>query len=235
MPYSRISGLYWLMATAYIGLGTAAMASNPWLIALKPLPILLLALVAWRRLSGIWRPAMTMALVFSAIGDVLLALRIEGFDSFVPGLGAFLVGQLMYAALFWSERRITRQRLVLAGGYLLVACALAALVLPRTCDLMVPVAFYLLAISAMATGAAINATPLPWLFVGALTFVLSDSLIALNKFVIAFPGASVAIMLTYYLAQWLILYSVLHGGLPGAVATLGAAYGSKRSSLPSRL
>lgn len=209
MTYSRISGLYWLMAIAYIGLGTTAMAGSPLLIALKPLPILLLAFVAWHELSGIWRPAMTMALVFSAIGDVLLALRIEGFDNFVPGLGAFLVGQLIYAALFWSERRVTRPRLILACGYLLVAGALAALVLPRTGDLMVPVAFYLLAISTMATGAAINATPLPWLFVGALTFVLSDCLIALNRFVMAFPGAAVAIMLTYYLAQWLMLYSVL--------------------------
>ena len=45
-----------------------------------------------------------------------------------------------------------------------------------------------------------------------LRFVIdfgASSLIALNKFVTAIPAAAVAIMLTYYLAQWLILYSVL--------------------------
>jgi uncharacterized membrane protein YhhN len=212
MPYSRISGLYWLLATAYLALNATALAGTPSLMLLKPLPILLLAGMAWYQLAGRWRLAMTLALVFSAIGDVLLALRIEGFDSFVPGLGSFLIAQLIYAALFWSQRQFSRQRLMLAVGYLLIVGMLAWLVLPRTGNLLVPVAFYLLAISAMATGAAFTATPLPWLFVGALTFVLSDSLIALNRFVTAIPAAAVAIMLTYYLAQWLIWYSVLQAG-----------------------
>lgn len=207
MKSTTTLSVFWLLALAY--LLANALFTGPLLVVLKPLPILLLAYAANRQLTGSWRIGMVAALLFSALGDVLLALQSERFDSFVPGLAAFLVAQLVYAGLFWSHRQVTRQRLLLAGGYLIAAGMLAGLVLPKTHGLLWPVTLYLVAISAMATGAALCRLPLPSLLLGALTFVLSDSLIALNKFVVALPAATLLIMLTYYLAQWLIWHSVI--------------------------
>lgn len=198
---------FWLLAGLYL-LATA-LTENRALVLLKPLPILLLAFAAWRSLTGYWRAGMVLALLFSALGDVLLALRIEGFANFVPGLSAFLLAQLVYATLFWSRRQVSPLRLLLAIAYLLTATALAWLILPNTGGLLLPVVLYLLAISAMALGATFSALPLPGLLLGALVFVSSDSLIAINKFVIAVPAAQLLIMLTYYLAQWLICQSVI--------------------------
>jgi len=46
-----------------------------------------------------------------------------------------------------------------------------------------------------------------FLTVGALFFILSDSLIALNKFVITLPYQHLLIMGTYYLAQYCLFYA----------------------------
>jgi uncharacterized membrane protein YhhN len=44
-----------------------------------------------------------------------------------------------------------------------------------------------------------------WMMVGALLFVISDSVLAINKFYLPFDGAGVIIMLTYGLAQLFIV------------------------------
>ena len=41
------------------------------------------------------------------------------------------------------------------------------------------------------------------------TFALSDSLIAIDKFIQPLPYASVAIMVTYYLAQYMIVSGMI--------------------------
>ncbi|NQD37169.1 lysoplasmalogenase [Permianibacter sp. IMCC34836] len=222
MRNRSLSLLFWLLAGLYL-LATALTESSA-LVLLKPLPILLLAFAAWRNLAGYWRTGMVLALLFSALGDVLLALRIEGFANFVPGLSAFLLAQLIYATLFWSRRQASPLRLLLAVAYLLTAAALAWLILPSTGGLLLPVSLYLLAISAMALGATFCALPLPGLLLGALVFVSSDSLIAINKFVIPVPAAQLLIMLTYYLAQWLICRSVIQAQ-PRATGTEPSATG----------
>ena len=88
--------------------------------------------------------------------------------------------------------------------------AIAVGVLPASGDLLIPVVAYFLAISAMACTAALHRYTGLMLFAGAFIFVVSDSIIALNKFVMPFDGARHAIMLTYYAAQGLIVKSVLN-------------------------
>jgi len=45
-----------------------------------------------------------------------------------------------------------------------------------------------------------------WMMVGAILFVVSDSLLALNKFYVAINYAGIIVMLTYGLAQLFIVY-----------------------------
>ncbi|GMG87759.1 lysoplasmalogenase [Biformimicrobium ophioploci] len=177
-------------------------------VLLKPLPILLLAWVAWRNLRGRLRAGITAALLFSALGDVLLALQFPG--QFVSGLGAFLIAQLIYTYNFLREAEwragIFSRRI---APLIAAAVALAVIILPLAAGMQAPVAVYLCAITAMAVCAAAVSPPSGVLFAGALAFMLSDSLIAINKFVQPFVGSDVAIMVTYYLAQLLIVSGLL--------------------------
>ena len=169
----------------------------------KALPILLLAAATPFHARGAWRTGLVVALLFSALGDLLLAAHAIRGGLFSAGLGSFLVAQLAYAQLFWRHRSPLRWRRWLALGYLPVAVALAAWILPHAGALALPVGAYLLAITAMVTGAAL-ADRTPWLFVGALCFAFSDGAIAVNKFLQPLPYAGLLIMTSYYLAQGLL-------------------------------
>lgn len=177
------------------------------LVILKVLPIALLIGMAYRQSGApLYVP---LALFFSGCGDTLLALPHERW--FLYGLGAFLLAQLTYTAGFFRARRAiidsqARRRLMLLATFMV---AIAAGVLPASGELIVPVAAYFVAIAAMACTAALHRYSGLMLFAGAFIFVLSDSMIAINKFVMPFEGARYAIMLTYYTAQGLIVRSLL--------------------------
>ncbi|WP_020582443.1 lysoplasmalogenase [Endozoicomonas elysicola] len=202
-----ISLTFWVLALIYILL----MNQLPVALALvsKAAPILLLLIPVWKLLAGKLRLGMVIAILFSAGGDILLALDGAVGNFFVPGLASFLIAQVTYAILFWQHSKFHRQRLWLAAGYVPIAFILAWFILPASGELLIPVTAYLMAISAMVLGAAFCNRPWQWLFVGASTFALSDSLIAINKFIEPLPYAGVAIMLTYYLAQYMIVSGMI--------------------------
>ena len=155
------------------------------------------------------------ALIFSALGDVLLML--PG-NFFIPGLLAFLLAHLAYIALFrhetrtapWFPNRAALACTLLAGG------AMFTYVAPGLQDpvLKAAVAVYALVISLMAAQAIGRASVLGsleslWVAIGAGCFMLSDSLIAINKFVQPIPLSPLWVLTTYYLAQMLIVANVL--------------------------
>lgn len=177
---------------------------------LKVLPIFLLMALLLHRPHA---PAyLWPALAFSACGDVLLALPIA--NGFVLGLGAFLIAQLSYAIGFYTQRRqpITVKAKTRLAFIIVTSLGLAAVILPKTGDLLIAVSVYLSAIVIMACMAACHRTERAILFSGVLLFVLSDSLIAVNKFIIPFETSGWAIMITYYAAQALIVTGVLSDG-----------------------
>lgn len=173
-------------------------------ILVKALPILILVGIAHRMLMGRTRIIMVAGLIFSAGGDVLLELGL-----FTPGLASFLVAQLCYARHFFSQRDTSS----LPYGRLLIMLALMSVaslpVLSNAGELLVPVAIYMTAIGLMAFGAAVYRQPSTILFLGALLFVASDSMIGIDRFVMPFAAAKYAIMISYYAAQLLILWGVL--------------------------
>ncbi|MGI9275166.1 MAG: lysoplasmalogenase [Endozoicomonas sp.] len=178
-------------------------------VLLKVIPVLLLMLLVFQSLEGRWRLGMLIALGFSAGGDTLLGLHGIHGGLFVAGLGSFLVAQVIYAGLFWMERSSDTGRVKYALAYFPVAALLAMVIVPASGELMAPVFLYLLAISVMVMGAAVCNRPLSLLFTGACLFALSDSLIAVNKFLFTLPMSGVWIMVTYYAAQYLIVRGVI--------------------------
>jgi len=177
-------------------------------VVVKPLPILLLALLAWREAEPGWRGPLVAALLFSALGDVLLAVNGLLGGLFTAGLASFLVAQTLYARRFWRSPAPAGRGRGLALAWIPLAALLAWVVLPAAGELAWPVGLYLLAISAMVMGAAITDRP-GWLLAGALCFAFSDGTIAVDRFIAPVRADAAVIMVSYYLAQWLICMGAL--------------------------
>lgn len=164
----------------------------------------LLAVVAWRQYrGGTVARFLALALLLSAAGDVFLAL--DRVKLFVPALGSFLLAHLAYLVLFLKFRgRATKRQFAQIGLLLVYAAAMLVVLTPGLGKLVLPVYLYIAAI--MAMGAAALALPgRPLVGLGAISFILSDSLIALDKFLTPLPWAGPVIWLTYVAAQVLIL------------------------------
>ena len=156
------------------------------------------------------------ALLFSLGGDVFLMLPgdvpLLGQPPFILGLGSFLVAHLVYIALFRQGQAWfpSKRALLLVLGF---GAGMYAIVWGGLGDpvLKVAVAAYVTVISLMAAQAIGRATVLgddasKWVAVGACIFMVSDSLIAINKFVMPVPLSPLWILATYYCAQMLIVH-----------------------------
>ena len=150
------------------------------------------------------------ALIASLVGDVLL---MQSDAYFIPGLVAFLVAHGFYIALFLQDSpRFPSGRALLAT--LSVGAAMLVWLWDGLTDpgLKVAVPVYVGVIALMAAQAIGRATVLrdarAWgVAVGALVFMLSDALIAVNRFVLPLPLAPLWILSSYYLAQCLIVHN----------------------------
>lgn len=180
----------------------------------KPLATLLVVLLAWRAAApqADYRRAVLAGLLLSTLGDIWLMLP---WDAFIAGLASFLVAHLAY--LFAFTRRVRLQPLRWPYlAYALLAAAMLALLWPRLPDaLRVPVVIYVVALAAMAAQAAVVALRQPSrssaaAALGGLSFVVSDALLAIDRFHTPLPLASLWVLASYWIAQFLIGRSVWH-------------------------
>jgi uncharacterized membrane protein YhhN len=201
--YSTLA--YWFVALSY--LLTLILGNFPFAYIHKALPIALLFLLALKHLRGSNRKLIASALLCSATGDVLLALNLE--RSFIYGLGAFAIAQLLYAGCF-LRWRAWRSRLIPAITVLFIyVLTMLILLIPAAGKLAVPVVIYLTVIMLMAISAVLADSPDNKILLGAILFVISDSLIATNKFLLPLAYEGLLIMSTYYGAQYFLLSGVI--------------------------
>ncbi|TGL17941.1 lysoplasmalogenase [Leptospira levettii] len=173
----------------------------------KIIPILILIVALFRSFPTLEKRGKLVAvgLVFSLFGDSFLAIPKEGY--FVPGLGSFLIAQLIYSYAFTIDSKI---KPLLAIPFLLFGSSFFMVLVPKLGALTIPVGFYISAICLMGwRAAARNSITKPFYLglLGALVFILSDSIIAYSMFLNREMDRSVAslgIMITYYFAQLLI-------------------------------
>ncbi|GJG96267.1 lysoplasmalogenase [Cupriavidus pauculus] len=172
---------------------------------------LLLARAAWFHRPKGERRWLVTALVFSGLGDLLLALpglRI----SFMGGLGAFLMAHLAYLRLFVPLHGDLRaHRLVGCGLVLGTAGALLGRFWPNLGQLTWPVVVYIGVLAVMCCAALLARLPTPLAALGALCFVVSDALIGTAKFLSPFDTYQLGIWWTYAIAQVLLVAGVVSG------------------------
>jgi uncharacterized membrane protein YhhN len=155
---------------------------------------------------------MLAALLFSCFGDTFLMFQRQNPNFFLLGLGSFLVAQVIYTIIFQKENKV--QYLKRLPFLLYTVVLLNILISKIPADFKIPILVYSLAITLMGIKAMerqTNTKSYQFVLIGAISFIISDSLIAINKFAFAIPFPDILIMATYILAQYLIVEGVLLG------------------------
>lgn len=178
----------------------------------KPLTTVLILAMVWSRSAADsrYRRWLAIGLLWSLAGDVFLMLPS---DRFIAGLLCFLVAHAAYLVAFSGRARLFARWWPFVG-YALIAGVVMALLWPGIPPGMrVPVLVYVLALGAMAAQAAATWVvrrdrPAAFAAVGGALFLVSDSLIAWNRFGDEFSAARLLILSSYWAAQWLLALSL---------------------------
>jgi len=188
----------------------------------KPLTTSLILLLAWTLPGGeaatSYRLLIVVGLAFSLAGDVFLMLPS---DRFLPGLASFLVAHIVYIAAFAGTAGFGHSPTALLP-VAAVAGILLRILWPHLGPERLPVLAYVAVIAtmgwqALAQWLAVGETWALCALVGAALFLASDAILAINRFKGPFAASPLAVLGSYYPAQWLIALSV-----SGAAAASGA-------------
>ncbi|HSN60613.1 MAG TPA: lysoplasmalogenase [Ferruginibacter sp.] len=204
--------LFFATMMAFIAGG---LLKNEWIqIITKPLLLpILMGLVFVSTPPSTSRTLMLVALFFSFAGDVFLLFETSNAMLFIPGLVSFLLTHILYIIYFLSIPALKKSLLKTAPylGLLVAAYGLLLvyILFPSLGALKIPVIIYATVIMSMLLASIhiyyrVHDDAGRLFIAGALFFVLSDSLLAFNKFhtPIQFPFL---IILTYCIAQYLIV------------------------------
>lgn len=217
MPERRLLLLVALLSIPELYLaGFDATSPVRWLSKPLPLAVLIAWFVQQRQAAGTTQGGWVLAaLGLSLVGDLLLLVTGQVF--FLAGLGAFLVAHLCYVVAFWRQRgpgdALVGNPSRLLGVFVILGVAgwmlFDVMGRQRLDDLFGPVAAYVAVISAMTIAALHRLDGVPLLsfrlvLLGAVSFMLSDCLLATTLFVQPFEVSGLWIMLSYYVAQALI-------------------------------
>ncbi len=169
---------------------------------LKIAPILFLSFLAINAGLNSLNAHLLFALLFSMGGDVLLEIGL-----FVPGLCSFLLAQFLYGTLFLRYHSSWSANYPISLGLGCVSIVMAAIMWNYAGEMRLPVIAYLFVITFM--GLSANTSTIKGVTLGAAIFILSDSIIAINRFVMEIPAADWLIMTSYYIAQFLLASRVI--------------------------
>jgi len=148
-------------------------------------------------------------LVFCLLGDIFLMFPEQRFTA---GLGSFLIGHILYTVAFVSDVGFGFSPIVLCP-FAVYGFWMCKILFPHLGRMKLPVLIYTAVLLIMAwqawerwLGAGQNLALLA--STGAFLFVVSDSVLAINRFRGKFRYAQTIILSTYYAAQMFIVWSL---------------------------
>ncbi len=208
--------LIFVAAGLLIGLLWAESTANNWLsLGFKtPLSILFVitALLQPKVLPKYFKLVLA-GLILGLVGDVCLAL--PGLTAFRAGLAAFLAGHVLYILAFATLTRRTDWINLVNILIIAISGCVYWWLFPHLGKMLVPVTFYIVVISVMVAGAwaaflnpRVRELGAWFILVGAVFFYASDIFVAHQRFVIEqFYNRLIGLPL-YYIAQFLLAFSV---------------------------
>lgn len=200
----------------------AETAGNMFLLQFSK-PLIVISLMVWlyssTNLKGRFHKRIFTGLIFVLAGDVLLMLQAGRPMFFIYGLIAFLLCHIFYIRAFTLDHRSNPKHrtpyfLWIVGVFAIFCSGLFFYLQPKLGVMQFPVLMYAIIITVMALMAVnrygkVNIFSFKLILYGALFFLLSDSVLAINKFTQTIPQAGVLIMATYMIAQYLIVYGTV--------------------------
>jgi uncharacterized membrane protein YhhN len=212
-PFYGTLLLYFLLYQPFLGYPPVTIGS----VFFKVLPIWSLAFFVRSTVKGNFNAVMDddykkfifVGLLTSSLGDMFLVARV---NLFIPGILAFAVAHVFY--IFALEPSDGGGKSRLKNLYILGAIAIA-FTLQEDIDsvIMLPLAMLYLSLIFVMSWRATNAYERSHTFpafaacVGSVLFIMSDFLIAVDKWKFAVPFAQFFVMITYYSAQFFIALS----------------------------
>jgi len=204
-----LSVLYW---------STVILPLNGYLHAVvKWLSITALTAIVIRYLTTRQEWFLVLALFFHSVGDIILAHPYE--DYLMYSMGPFLLGHICYILTFKSDipavaairRSLSRAKVALIAAGVLYPMVMATILIPPLYDtpLIIPVIVYMVIVSIMVISSVVAGYRLPWMTLGCWLYILSDSLIAIDKFYVPLPSQ-------LHMLSWPLYYAgqiLIAGGL----------------------
>lgn len=187
----------------------------------KPLIMVWIAIYFIVNLTDKSHPIVVPALIaflFSWVGDLLLLLN--GTLFFLSGLGAFLIAHLFYIHTFLQVEEsnrtpFLRKKVWMILPFIAYSIPMFWILFPgmnqfmRLITIIYTITILTMAGSALNRKARVPENSFLLVMMGAICFVFSDSLIAVNKFAMKIPHSGFWVMSSYILAQLLIMIGLL--------------------------
>lgn len=209
--------LFWLDSA--LNIWAVSTHNQPFIYITKPLLMPLLALSLWLHAGTLFIRARNLALVgliFSFVGDTLLMFADRSANFFMLGLISFLLAHVCYITAFLNisnlKPGLLKQMPWLILPFIIYLIGFNYYLFDGVPGgLKMPVIIYsgvimTMALSALHLKGIISGAAFQWFFVGALLFLISDSVLAAEKFkhLISNTGfnAAIIIMATYILGQF---------------------------------
>lgn len=183
----------------------------------KPTLLVSLIIFYWKQSTDIPKPLKQLtvgALVFSLLGDILLMFVEDSAHFFTTGLASFLLAHILYVIVFLKARNTTKKPWLFTCVLLVYGAVVFLLLKDNLGAILLPVFFYILIILTMATTAflrqgSVSKISYTLVLIGAVLFLISDSLLAINKFYTPLAYSNISIMFTYAFAQLFIVFGLL--------------------------
>ena len=182
------------------------------LLVFKPLTLILIIVIAtiFPATESYYKIFIVSGLLFSLLGDVFLIYPEQHFKK---GLIAFLIGHICYIIAFTVSSGIH------FTFWIFVPIIIAGMlylrnIIPYSGKMKIPIILYIIIVVIMGWVAMERLNYAPTLSsilstMGAVLFMISDAVLAMNKFRKPFISAELIILTTYFTAQWLLAISVI--------------------------
>ncbi len=208
IPERTLRTVFFVFATLFVCL--LPFQPNPVRVVVKTVPALSLSLLAMFHVPGVRSKPLGLGLLLSAGGDAALGMNgLYGGPYFVIGLILFLLAHLAYIVAFAIGFELHKSRLPAAALIMAYSLAVALLLRPGLGDMALPVYVYIVVITVMGVLAVLRAMGSTQLLLGGMAFMISDSLLAINKFRFPVPAERYVVIIIYYFAQYMIARAFL--------------------------